>query len=540
MGQFGGLTQPGSALMDQNGRPMMIGSPQQALAATQQFLPQGDPSSALNPSGASSSPLPSIGTPSFAQAASAGATTPGGLNVFSGALSKAGKLGVLLSSGLQGAMAGQAASAQAVLQSGGKRGGSFGGGFEAAQELPWQRAMQGQELQHSTLENQAAQMNLQPVQTPWGQMPLSRASQMAGLQKDLAETNAKGFVTPRGGGVYDTRTQSYAPGAAPTPQKPSSPDEQTFAYLTSTPDPRLGRPMTPDEAYQTINTQKNQTKDPTLAPNDVTQLNAVNTRRYQVLNPGQQLPSDFRLPTGATAKDYDRIDKGLTQLESAQGTKAQRDATNQITRQNQQDREDTQSRKWVTWTDPQSNRTVAGPLSMAKQMNAENPADLDNRDVQAVQDARGAVSLINKRGDPSKPETWGVSQLIDSLDKDGKLGIGTSRLNSFLTGGVGAAPGDDPRIPALLNKTQLLMTLSMKAHFGASGGRSPQMLEHFLNMANAKKMNAATLRAGINSVGDYMNDRAMIPAQGGQGGGASAQPNGVDPVAALIQKHAQR
>jgi hypothetical protein len=289
--------------------------------------------------------------------------------------------------------------------------------------------------------------------------------------------------------------------------------------------------LSPDEAYQRLATQKNQAKEPALDPSTAAQINDIHTQRYQVLNPGKPLPQSFTLPPGATQKDYDRIDKGLTQLENAQGTKAQRDTATalrnqsaQLAQQNQQDREEQQGRKWVTWTDPQTNRTVAGPVSMAKQVGAQNPADLDTRDVQAVQDARGAVQLINKQGDPSKPETWGVNQLVDSLDKDGKLGVVTSRLNSFLAGTVGTLPNDDPRIISLLNKTQLLMTLSMKAHFGASGGRSPQMLDHFLSMANASKMDGPALRAGVGSVGDYMADRAMIP--GGQGSGAQPSPAG--------------
>jgi hypothetical protein len=105
-------------------------------------------------------------------------------------------------------------------------------------------------------------------------------------------------------------------------------------------------------------------------------------------------------------------------------------------------------------------------------------------------------------------------------------------MNNFLAGSVGAEPGDDPRIMALLDKTDLAMTLSMKAHFGASGGRSPQMLQHFLNMANARKMNANTLSAGINALDDYMGDRGMAPSAGNPGtqlksqGGGQAAPGG--------------
>ena len=258
----------------------------------------------------------------------------------------------------------------------------------------------------------------------------------------------------------------------------------------------------------------------------VDQLNKGLSDRYQVLNPGKTVPPEFQLPPTATPNDFNRVDKVMQQMEQAQGTKTQQDTVNQmrqsqnaimnemhnqtlaIQQQGAAERQQKQQMTWAQWQNPTTGKTEAGPLSMAPP--GTQPAQIDTRDIQGINDARQAVNLINKKGD--KPEQMGVMQLIDSLDKDGKLGVASSRLNSFLAGGVGAEPGDDPRIMSLLDKSNLAMTLIMKAHFGASGGRSPQMLEHFLDMANAKKMNANTLRAGFNAVGDYMNDRAMIPA----------------------------
>lgn len=168
---------------------------------------------------------------------------------------------------------------------------------------------------------------------------------------------------------------------------------------------------------------------------------------------------------------------------------------------------------WEVWTDP-SGRQIAGPLTSVPQ--GAQAAKLPAQEVRDVQNARQAVRLMTKQGDPTRPETQGVLQLIDSLDKEGKLGILASRWNSFMTTGVGAAPGDDPRIVTLINKNMLSDTATMLAHFGASGGRSPQMLQHFLDLANARKMDGPTLKAGILAMNDYMNDRAMLP--GGQQG----------------------
>ena len=56
----------------------------------------------------------------------------------------------------------------------------------------------------------------------------------------------------------------------------------------------------------------------------VPQLNKTLQDRYQVLNPGKPLPAQYALPATATQKDYDRIDKALGGVESAQGTQTQR------------------------------------------------------------------------------------------------------------------------------------------------------------------------------------------------------------------------
>ena len=41
------------------------------------------------------------------------------------------------------------------------------------------------------------------------------------------------------------------------------------------------------------------------------------------------------------------------------------------------------------------------------------------------------------------------------------------------------------------------------------------MLEHFEDLANAKKLNANILRTGLKSELNYAEDRAMLPSQGG-------------------------
>src|SRR5574337_768941 len=182
MGKF--FSQPGSALMDpQSGRPTFIGNPNQVLSETNRLLQQQGITTLVPPElqglvpNKPNAPLPSIGTPSFREAVQAGAP-PGGANILSPGLNKAGKLATLLMSGLQGAMAGRAASEQAVIQSGGRRSGGPGIGFEAGYMLPWQRAMQKQQLQQAQAQTALTEAQSQMVPTPYGQMPAGLAKLM--------------------------------------------------------------------------------------------------------------------------------------------------------------------------------------------------------------------------------------------------------------------------------------------------------------------------------------------------------------------------
>ena len=221
---------------------------------------------------------------------------------------------------------------------------------------------------------------------------------------------------------------------------------------------------------------------------------------------------------------------GMTPAEvvTSQATAAQRQETNSFRQQAlslqaqnaqnmqavRQQTEDAKGRKWVMGTDASGNM-VAGPVSQLQSAGIQNLAELGAPEVKDIMNARHTINIATKVGDPSKPETMGTLQLIDSLDKDGKLGALASRYNKFVTTGVGASPGDDPRIVTLIDKNMLQDTGAMLAHFGASGGRSPQMLQHFLDLSNAGKMDGVTLRAGTKAVVDYMKDRAMMPAQAG-------------------------
>lgn len=237
MGQlFGqtGLTNPGTALMSSasGGEPLFIGTPSQV----QQHLGQSrdaviksginNPVSAPKPQPA----FPVSGQPSFQQAATSGAM-PGGTNALSPGLNKAGKLVTLLQSGLQGALAGRAASEQATVASGGRRSGGAGIGFEAAEAYPWQQVgrqlgAQQQQAQTNVLQSEAQNVNIPGMgQTPgWLAKALGPAyirgqaqQNVQGMKGDTAENVAginKRFQTVPGIGLFDTQNRQLIPETA--------------------------------------------------------------------------------------------------------------------------------------------------------------------------------------------------------------------------------------------------------------------------------------------------------------------------------------
>jgi hypothetical protein len=207
MGQIfsgGGLTNPGVA-DPTGGKTQFFPNPaaagmQMASEARQTAQPS---SAALDNSGnvSFSQPnptQPSMVRPSFLQASQMGAQ-PGGVNLASPALSKLGKLGLLLNTAASGALAGRAASEQMIAETGGKRAGGIGTGYQAGYQLPFLRALQQQKVQQAqadTAETQArtgqtqAQTKLLgesvPVTLPNGQQILIPSNQLGQYTRGLA------------------------------------------------------------------------------------------------------------------------------------------------------------------------------------------------------------------------------------------------------------------------------------------------------------------------------------------------------------------
>lgn len=277
---------------------------------------------------------------------------------------------------------------------------------------------------------------------------------------------------------------------------------------------------------QTYEIKNSVGKNGPLAPDKIDNLNKTLADRYQVLNPGKTLPPQYVLPPNAKAQDYATVDKALEQVEHAQGVKAQQDTANAMRTQAAAtsqaaaaDRSDKLGREPVVGQDKDGN-TVLVSAADAKTMGLTGQMKADTDLVNKAQAGRDWLKLAtNQAPTDATPDKMGIMQLVDKMDKEGKLGTVTSRWEDFMAGKVGAG---DPEFAALRAKMGLSTTKLMQAHVGSRGGAF--MLEHFEDLANAGKMNAPTLKSALASEVDYVKDVAKMPqpSSGPAKNGASA------------------
>jgi hypothetical protein len=243
-----------------------------------------------------------------------------------------------------------------------------------------------------------------------------------------------------------------------------------------------------------------------IDPSQIPLINKGFDARYQVLHPGETAPDYFQLKPGASPTDFDRVDKLLEATEKGAATKAQQDIVNAMRSQTFELQRDKTDMNPVVGTD-KNGRQVLAPLSQAQQAGVQNPMKADADMVNKALAARHWLSLANTQAPAdAKPEEMGIMQLVDKLDSEGKLGKVASRWNEFMAGKVGAG---DPDVAALRAKMGLSTTLLMQAHVGSRG--SAQMLEHFEDLANQKKLDGPTLKAALGAEVNYVQDKAMDP-----------------------------
>ena len=273
-------------------------------------------------------------------------------------------------------------------------------------------------------------------------------------------------------------------------------------------------------ALQAISRQRQETsrQNPTLSPSQISQFNSGMQARYQVLNPGQNLPQAFTLGTGATKSDFERIDKLMESTERAAGVKSQQDL-NRTMRQQSQD-------LTLTIGEDKNGRLVALPADEARAAGLKNIYKAGAQESEKITNARNLVPLFNS----TDPNDIGIIALATKLDKEGKLGPLAGRWNEFLSGKYGSG---DPEYAELRTLMGLSTTALMQVHVGSRGGAF--MLEHFQDLADAGKMDGPTLLTGLKTEARYIERKAMLPHAGAvrPSGAASAQ----DEAAAFMQKH---
>jgi hypothetical protein len=157
--------------------------------------------------------------------------------------------------------------------------------------------------------------------------------------------------------------------------------------------------------------------------------------------------------------------------------------------------------KPVIGFDSEGNQVLTSGTN-AQQLGLSETRDVGQAEAEKVTNARSLLPVFNN----SNPADRGAMQLAQDLDRQGKLGPLASRYQEFMAGTYGKG---DPEVEELRTKMGLLATGLMQVHVGARG--SAQMLEHFEDMANAKKMDGPTLLSGLNAENNYVTRKAMIP-----------------------------
>jgi hypothetical protein len=262
-------------------------------------------------------------------------------------------------------------------------------------------------------------------------------------------------------------------------------------------------------------------------------LNQGLQTRWQVYHPGETLPDQFKLAPNASPADFERTDKLLqASEEAARGKMSHDDAQRQLAVSNairQQQLEaniDREGLKPVTGTDPKTGKVVAVPYSQAVQMGIKDAAEMPGTEYAKTLSGRQWLQLALTQAPQNAPASdMGISQLLDKMDKDKKLGPLAGRWNEFMTGDWGSG---DPDYAALRTKMDLSSTLLGSVHTGRLG---PFLLENLQSLAQTKKMDGPTLKSAFNTEIRYVQDRAMNPNEPnyvGQGGasGAAALPKG--------------
>lgn len=197
------------------------------------------------------------------------------------------------------------------------------------------------------------------------------------------------------------------------------------------------------------------TGDEPLGPELVTQYNKELADRYQVLNPGKQLPQEFMLPPTATANDYNRRHTAMEGVEKATGVQTQLDTAN-------------------------DQKTAAAAVH--KEEHAGKLYDDYNKQVEKNSAPMEAISA----------RTTLLLHNLDAKDKQSDAQVAPELL-SIASGGVGSG--------LRMNEAEISRVV---------GGRS--VWDSLISMANKVREGEGTFsdeqRAQMHKIGEYIYDRA--------------------------------
>ena len=181
-------------------------------------------------------------------------------------------------------------------------------------------------------------------------------------------------------------------------------------------------------------------------PQKLADLNNLLALRYQASNPGKALPASYALQPGDSPKDYDRVDRTLTQTEQAAATAAQRATANALAQQGADlrnaefnQREAIRNQDPVVAFDPKTNQRVfttrgdaaanglvgAGKALSEAEVSKEEAATRQFNDVQ-MNVSRYKVAYANLKGPLSATDVNNmtlIQSLTQQLEKPGEGGF---------------------------------------------------------------------------------------------------------------------
>jgi hypothetical protein len=166
-------------------------------------------------------------------------------------------------------------------------------------------------------------------------------------------------------------------------------------------------------------------------------------------------------------------------------------------------------------------KQVAGTIDDLRTAGAQGMTKAGAAESEKINNARSLTNVF----DSDDPDDLGLTQLAAKLDKQGKLGPAATRFGEWLNKGNTAANFDagDPDVQRLFTKLGLSTTGLAQVHVGAKG--SAYIIEHFQEMADAKKMSPSAFRTALDTENRYVKMKAMLPgSKGGKSAPSAANP----------------